>query len=52
LAQGAPEQVYDAVHQLLESVNGTRGLILSCGGGMPPGVTSENIDAFIDAATA
>ncbi len=52
LAQGAPEQVYDAVRQLLESVNGTRGLILSCGGGMPPGVPSENIDAFMAAATA
>jgi len=24
-------------------------VILSCGGGMPPGVSSENISAFIDA---
>ncbi len=50
LAQGTPEQVHHAVRDLLASVNTTRGLILSCGGGMPPGVPSENIDAFLSAA--
>ncbi|HQM32119.1 MAG TPA: uroporphyrinogen decarboxylase family protein [Candidatus Hydrogenedentes bacterium] len=50
LAQGAPGQVRQSVHEILESVEDTRGLILSCGGGMPPGVPAGNIDAFLAAA--
>ena len=50
LAQGAPGQVRQSVHEILESVEDTRGLILSCGGGMPPGVSAGNIDAFLAAA--
>ncbi len=50
LAQGTPEDVRAAVECLLfGTINHSR-LILSCGGGMPPGVTSENIRAFIEAA--
>jgi len=62
LAQGSPEQVRAAVKELLKSK--TRGedtrptgelpehsrLILSCAGGMPPGVSTENIRAFCEAA--
>ncbi|HOF40279.1 MAG TPA: uroporphyrinogen decarboxylase family protein [Candidatus Hydrogenedentes bacterium] len=50
LAQGTPDQVRQSVRELLESITDTRGLILSCGGGMPPGVPAENIDAFLEAA--
>jgi uroporphyrinogen-III decarboxylase len=50
LAQGTPEQVREAVKELLGSVDDTRKLILSCGGGMPPGVSTENIEAFVAAA--
>jgi 3-oxoacyl-(acyl-carrier-protein) synthase len=39
-----------AMEQALKDAgDGTR-LILSCGGGVPPGVTTENILAFLDAA--
>ncbi len=50
LAQGTPERVRQSVRDLLESAADTRGLIVSCGGGMPPGVPTENIDAFLEAA--
>lgn len=49
LAQGTPEDVSAAVKVVLESLNDTRRIILSCGGGMPPGVPTENIKAFIEA---
>jgi len=52
LAQGTPEDVRVAVRQLLEQTPDRSRLILSCGGGMPPGVTSENIQAFLDEANA
>jgi uroporphyrinogen-III decarboxylase len=52
LANGSPEQVFAAVKKILaENPDRTR-LILSCAGGMPPGVTTENIRAFIQAAAA
>ncbi len=50
LAQGSPADVETAVRQLLSSLQGTRRVILSCGGGMPPGVPTENIQAFLRAA--
>jgi uroporphyrinogen decarboxylase len=50
LAQGTPEQVREAVKELLGSVDDTRKLILSCGGGMPPGVSTESIEAFVAAS--
>lgn len=53
LAAGTPEQVAEAVRRLLDETRNDRSrLILSCGGGMPPGVTSANINAFVDAALA
>ncbi len=50
LAQGSPDDVRKSVAELLASVEETRGIILSCGGGMPPGVPTENIEAFLEAA--
>ena len=52
LAQGTPEDVRVAVRQLLEQTPDRSRLILSCSGGMPPGVTTENIQAFQDEANA
>ncbi|MFV1964479.1 MAG: uroporphyrinogen decarboxylase family protein [Pirellulaceae bacterium] len=50
MAQGAPEDVCQSVASLLGSVQDRRRIILSCGGGMPPHVPTENIEAFLEAA--
>jgi uroporphyrinogen decarboxylase len=50
LAQGTPDDVRAAVKLLLDQTPDRSRLILSCAGGMPPGVTTENIRAFVDAA--
>jgi uroporphyrinogen decarboxylase len=52
LAQGTPEDVRSAVRHLLERTPDRSRLILSCAGGMPPGVTTGNIQAFISEANA
>jgi len=48
LAQGTPEDVKRAVREALDSIDDKTRLVFSCGGGMPPGVTSENIKAFME----
>jgi uroporphyrinogen decarboxylase len=48
LARGTPGQVRDAVRAQWAASTGHARTILSCGGGMPPGVSTENIRAFID----
>jgi uroporphyrinogen decarboxylase len=48
LAAGTPEQVKQATSILLHEVRDKSRLILSCAGGMPPGVTSDQIRALID----
>ena len=50
LAQGSPKEVRAAVKQLLKQTPDRSRLILSCAGGMPPGVSTENIRAFCEAA--
>jgi uroporphyrinogen decarboxylase len=50
LAQGTPEDVTASVKAALGSLNDRRRVILSCGGGMPPDVPTENIQAFLHAA--
>jgi uroporphyrinogen-III decarboxylase len=50
LAAGSPDDVRKAVIDLLANTPDRTRLILSCGGGMPPAVTNENINAFISAA--
>jgi uroporphyrinogen decarboxylase len=52
LAAGSPEDVHAAVRAALDDAGDRAGLVLSCGGGMPPGVPTENVEAFLDAARA
>ena len=49
LADGTEQQVSDAVKILLNSLADKNRIIFSCGGGMPPGVSTENINAFRNA---
>ncbi|MFB0554655.1 MAG: uroporphyrinogen decarboxylase family protein [Phycisphaerae bacterium] len=49
LASGTPEDVHSSVKAALESVSDKSRIILSCGGGMPPDVSTENIEAFLSA---
>ena len=51
LARGTPEEVGQSVAEALASVDDKRRIILSCGGGTPPGVSTANLDAFYAAAT-
>lgn len=50
LAQGTPEDVTASVKAALDSLADRRRVILSCGGGMPPDVPTENIQALLYAA--
>lgn len=47
LAQGTPEQVYEAITKQIADLEDPKRILLSCGGGMPPGVCTENIRAFL-----
>lgn len=47
LAQGTPADVAASVAAALAPLTDRRRIILSCGGGMPPAVPSENIRAFL-----
>lgn len=49
LASGSVEQVANAVHDLINTLEDKSKIIMSCGGGMPPGVSSENFISFINA---
>ncbi len=49
LANGSMEQVTKTTNDLIESLDDKSRIIMSCGGGMPPGVSAENIQAFIKA---
>jgi uroporphyrinogen decarboxylase len=49
LAAGTPEDVRNSVKAALNSVADRSRIILSCGGGMPPDVSTENIEAFLSA---
>ncbi|MFC1840193.1 uroporphyrinogen decarboxylase family protein [Thermodesulfobacteriota bacterium] len=48
LAEGTLEEVVKATNDLFNSLKDKSRVIMSCGGGMPPNVGSENIQAFID----
>lgn len=50
LAAGSPDDVRQAVKDAIADVKDRSRIILSCGGGMPPAVPTENIKAFIEAA--
>lgn len=49
LANGNPEDVMHSVWKVKNELKERSRVIMSCGGGMPPGVTTENIIAFIQA---
>ena len=46
LAAGTPGQVEGAAKEMISGLYDIRRILPSCGGGMPPNVTSENIRAF------
>ncbi len=50
LAKGSPNEVRSAVARLVAEAGTGLRLILSCAGGMPPGVSTSNLRAFIQAA--
>jgi uroporphyrinogen decarboxylase len=50
LAAGGPDDVRSSVRAALDSVEDKSRIILSSGGGMPPDVPTENIEAFLSAA--
>jgi uroporphyrinogen-III decarboxylase len=52
LAQGSAEEVRRATVAMVKSAGDGRRIVFSAGGGMPPGVPSENIDAFWAAVAA
>jgi uroporphyrinogen decarboxylase len=47
LAAGKPEEIARFTRELLDSLENKTRIVLSCGGGMPPGVSTENLNAFI-----
>ncbi|MGK9477019.1 uroporphyrinogen decarboxylase family protein [Melioribacter sp. OK-6-Me] len=48
LAAATPEEVAAATKKMLDDLKDKSRLFASCGGGMPPGVKTENINAFIN----
>lgn len=46
LAAGTPEQVREETRKMIHEFGDKNRVIWSCGGGMPPGVSTENIKAF------
>ena len=48
LALGSASEVKEATLQLIKGLKDPSRVIFSCGGGMPPGVTSENLAIFIE----
>jgi len=49
LALGTAEQIRDGVKSMLAPLTDTTRIIASCGGGMPDSVTTEQIQAFVNA---
>jgi uroporphyrinogen-III decarboxylase len=49
LARGTPDEIKRGTARLIGSLEDMSRVILSCGGGMPPGVSTENLQAFVRA---
>ncbi len=49
LASGSLNDVTKTTTELVRTLENRNKIIMSCGGGMPPGVKTENINAFINA---
>jgi uroporphyrinogen decarboxylase len=52
LAQGTPDDIQRSVAEALGPLADRRRIILSCGGGTPPGVSTANLEALCTAARA
>ena len=52
LAQGTADEVRRSVEAMLAPVNDRRRIVVSCGGGAPPGAPSDNLRALGEAARA
>ena len=48
LADGNKDDIENAVRELLQKTTRKDRLIVSCGGGMPPNVSSENMHSFLE----
>jgi uroporphyrinogen-III decarboxylase len=48
LAQGSSGEIEKAVKDLVGGLDDKKRILLSCGGGMPPDVSTENIKSFIE----
>ena len=48
MAAGTPQQVKEAVKKAMGEIKDHSNIIWSCGGGMPPDVSNENIKVFLD----
>jgi uroporphyrinogen-III decarboxylase len=48
LAKESPDGVRKAAREFIASLESPSRILFSCGGGMPPGVSTENIRAFIE----
>jgi len=49
LASGSPDDVRRGTRAMVDSIEDKRRILFSCGGGMPPQVSTENIEAFCEA---
>jgi len=49
LASGTKEEVKIKTREMIDSLKDKSRIIISCGGGTPPGVSTENINSFIHA---
>ncbi|MDD4646382.1 MAG: uroporphyrinogen decarboxylase family protein, partial [Bacteroidales bacterium] len=52
LAAGTPHEITLATSDMIKGLNNRQQILPSCGGGMPPNVTTEKIRAFVDGATS
>jgi uroporphyrinogen-III decarboxylase len=48
LANGSKTDIEKSVKELISDLENRKGVIVSCGGGMPPAVSTENIKFFIE----
>jgi uroporphyrinogen-III decarboxylase len=48
LAAGTPKEVKKAAENLISGLEDKSRVLFSCGGGMPPGVSTENLKAFVE----
>jgi len=52
LAAGTPHEIARATSEMMMELKGKQRILPSCGGGMPPNVTTEKIKAFVDGTTS